>query len=420
MDAIKILNTIHANNSASYQERVPVATQTNIEDIRAIMIGDDITVANEFMSTLVNKIIKSVIHTKLFENPLKGLKKGTKPLGDTIEEIYNNFIKGAEFDGSGNTTALMGRTLPDTKTVYHRMNLKLKYPVTVSYERLSKAFMSYGALENFISNIISTAYSSAELDEFLNTKQLIKSAIDNNAMKVIPISDPLLSEANAKEFIKSVKTVSGLMSFPNDQFNAYLTAQDKDDKPIVTFSKKNEQVLILDTATDTTVSVDVLASVFNMTVAEFNDTKKVVIDVFPDANIRAALVDEQFFQIFDDLITVGTFNNGESLYTNYWLHVWQTFAYSILVNAVAFVVAADKDEDGEVEEFAVTYELGDGVTSSNKRVSANEGGSYSTTITGATTVNITMGGSTVSDAYDADTGKVKISEVTGDIVVTAS
>ena len=131
------------------------------------------------------------------------------------------------------------------------------------------------------------------------------------------------------------------MSFPSDQFNAYLTAQTTDTKPIVTFAKKSEQVLILDTATDTSVSVDVLASLFNMSVAEFNDTKKVVIDTFPDVKIRAALVDEAFFQIYDDLITIKSFENPESLYNNYWLHVWQTHAYSILVNAVAFVVPGE-------------------------------------------------------------------------------
>ena len=130
------------------------------------------------------------------------------------------------------------------------------------------------------------------------------------------------------------------MSFPNDRNNSYLTAQSTDTKPITTFSRKSEQVLILDNATDVTVNVDVLASLFNMSVAEFNDTKKIVIDAFPDASIRGALVDEQFFQIFDDLYYVSSFKNEEGLYDNYYLHVWQTLAYSILVNGVVFKVAA--------------------------------------------------------------------------------
>lgn len=338
MDMITLLNTIRSNATSTYQDRVPVATQGNIETIQAIMTGDDPVIANEFMSTLLNKIVKSVLISKSFQNPLKALKKGTKPLGDTVEEIYNNFIKGESFDGTGNTTALMGRKLPDAKTVYHRMNRKDKYTITVAPEQLAKAFSSYDALSSYVANLINVLYNSAELDEFILTKQLIKTALDKNAVKVIEVADPLASKENAQEFIKAVKTVSGLMAFPSDAHNGYLTAQAKDKTPIVTFSKKSEQVLIIDTATDVSVGVDVLASTFNMSVSEFNDTRKIVIDAFPDANIRAALVDEQFFQIFDDAMFIKSFDNGESVYTNYFLHVWQTMAYSILVNAVVFKV----------------------------------------------------------------------------------
>jgi len=184
MNLTEILNTIRDNASATYQDRIPVATRDNLETIRYAMIdSDNIQVANEFMETLLNKLVKSVVHTKLFSNPLKGLKKGTKPLGDTIEEIYNNFIKGTVFDQTG--AELLKRSLPDTKTVYHRMNYKMQYPITVSREQLSKAFISYDALNSYITNIINTLYNSAELDEFMNVKELINSALTKNAMKAV-------------------------------------------------------------------------------------------------------------------------------------------------------------------------------------------------------------------------------------------
>ena len=341
MDLVTVLNTIHANASATYQNRIPEATRTNLEDIRFAMISDDnVMVANEFMGTLLNKLVKSVVHNKRFQNPLKSLKKGNKPLGDTVEEIYNNFIKGQQYSATAGATELMQRSLPDTKTLYHRMNLQMKYPITVSREILSKAFASWEALEKYINDVIAQLYNSAELDEFVNMKQLFKSAMDAQAMKVVKCADPLLGEAEGKEFIKAVKTVSNLMQFPNSDFNAYLTAQSTDTKPIVTFTRKNEQVLIISAAADTSVSVDVLASTFNMSVADFNDTRKIVIDAFPVSTVRAALVDEAFFQIYDDLFLIKSFDNGVSVYENYWLHVWQTMAYSILVNAVVFDTAA--------------------------------------------------------------------------------
>lgn len=337
MELINILNTIRANASTTYQERIPEATRTNLEDIRYAMVDEDnIQVANEFMKSLLNKIVKSVVHTKLYTNPLKSLKKGKKPLGDGVEEIYTNFLKGKTPDQTG--AGLLQRHLPDTKVVYHRMNYQQQYPITVDRVRLSKAFQSYDALESYITSIINALYNSAELDEFLNMKELFNSAITKGAMKVVDIPDPLSSKENGQEFIKAVKTISGLMVHPSTEFNGYLTAQSTDTKAITTFSRKNEQILILDTATDVSVSVDVLASTFNMSVADFNDTRKIVIDSFPIEGVRAVLVDESFFQVFDDFFAITEFYNGEGIYTNYYLNVWQTLAYSILVNAVAFKV----------------------------------------------------------------------------------
>ena len=251
-DMITIMNTIHANASATYQERIPLATRENMDDIRFAMLSDEnVQVANEFVSTLLNKLVKSVVITKRFQNPLKSLKKGKKPLGDTIEEIFNNFIKGKQFNPAATADELMQRHLPDTKTVYHRMNFKMYYPITISAEALQKAFKSWDALENYINDLIAQLWNSADLDEFVNMKQLLKAALDSKAMKTVNIPDPLTGEANAKEFIKAVKTVSGLMQFPNSDWNSYLTAQTDDTLPITTFSRKDEQILIIDTATDT-------------------------------------------------------------------------------------------------------------------------------------------------------------------------
>lgn len=338
MNLVELLNTIRDNASASYQERIPEATKENISEIQTAMLdGNNVQVANEFMSSLLNMIVKVVIHDKLFANPLKGLKKGTKPLGDTIEEIYTNFLKAEVYDPTG--ANLLERKLADTKSVFHRMNRKDKYKVTVNEVALRKAFNSYDTLGAYIKTTINALYNSAELDEFKLMKQLIKTADENKAIKVVNIPDPTSGNAeDGKGFIKAVKIVSGDMSFPNENNNAYLTAQSVDTKPITTFTRKSEQVLILDNATDVSLSVDVLASIFNMSVAEFNDTRKIVIDSFHDPDVRGCLVDEQFFQIYDDLIQFKSFENAEGLYWNYYLHIWQTLAYSPLVNGVIFKV----------------------------------------------------------------------------------
>ena len=423
MDLVGVLNTIRDNASDIYRSRIPEATRTNIQDIQEGMTNpNNAVVTNEFISTLLNMIIKQVIHNKFFSDPLKSLKKGTKPLGDTIEEIYANFVQAKGFDPTG--ADLLDREMPDVKSVYHRMNRQDRYKITVSPEQIQKAFASYDKLESFIQTIINTLYNSSELDEFVLMKQLIKQAIDNNAMKVVTIPDPVASEQNAKDFIKAVKIVSGDMVFANSNNNAYLDSQNTDTKALITCTPKSEQILIIDNATDVSVSIEVLAYVFNMSVAEFNDTRKIVIDAFPDESIRACLIDEQFLQVYDDLLLFKEFENAEGLYKNYYLHVWQTLAYSNLVNAVAFKVASDADSDGTVEEFTITNTLKSGVKTSNKAKKISEGSSYSAILTGVAagdTVAVTMGGTAVtSTAYNSTNKTINIDSVTGNIVVTVS
>lgn len=423
MDLVGVLNTIRDNASDIYRQRIPEATRTNIQDIQEGMTNpNNAVVTNEFISTLLNMIIKQVIHNKFFSDPLKSLKKGTKPLGDTIEEIYANFVQAKGFDPTG--ADLLDREMPDVKAVYHRMNRQDRYKITISPEQIQKAFASYDKLESFIQTIINTLYNSSELDEFVLMKQLIKQAIDNNAMKVVTIPDPVASEQNAKDFIKAVKIVSGDMVFANSNNNAYLESQSTDNKALITCTPKSEQILIIDNATDVSVSIEVLAYVFNMSVAEFNDTRKIVIDAFPDESIRACLVDEQFLQVYDDLLLFKEFENAEGLYKNYYLHVWQTLAYSNLVNAVAFKVASDADSDGTVEEFTITNTLKSGVKTSNKAKKISEGSSYSAILTGVAagdTVAVTMGGTAVtSTAYNSTNKTINIDSVTGNIVVTVS
>ena len=423
MDVIEILNTIRDNASQAYQDRVPEATRDNIEEVgEAITDLNNAVVYNEFINTLANMIYAPMLIKKSWQNPLGKFKKGKKTFGDTVEEVYNNFIKAKTFDQTG--AELLKRELPDTKVVFHRMNRQDSYVLTDSPEALAKAFKSYEGVAEYLENLFTTIRNSAELDEYILMRQLFAQAYENNAMVVIPVDDPQASKANAEAFIKTVKTVSGDMVFANSNNNAYLTAQSTDEKPIVTFSRKDEQVLIVDNPTDVTCNIDVLASAFNKSIVEFNDTQKEIIDSFPIDGMIGALVDRNFFQVYDDLFTFREFENGLGLYRNHILHVWQTLGYSILCNAVAFVVGADKNSDGDKSDtYTVTLTLKEGVTSSNKRTKIGEGQTYQTTLKGVEagdTVTVTVGGIADADAYNAETGIVKVKSVGGNIVITVA
>lgn len=423
MDAIELLNTIRDNASQAYQDRVPEATRSNIAEVgEAITDLNNAVVYNEFINTLANMIYAPMLIKKSWSNPLGKFKKGKKTFGDTVEEVYNNFIKAQTYDQTG--AGLLTRNLPDTKVVFHRMNRQDSYVLTDSPEALAKAFKSYEGVSEYLQNLFTAIRNSAELDEYVIMRELLAEAYDSGAMKAVAVADPQKSEANAKAFIKAVKTVSGDMTFPNSNWNGYLDVQSTDNKAIVTFSNRDEQVLLIDNATDVACDVDVLAYAFGRDLLRFNTEVKQIVDAFPIEGMIAALVDSNFFQVYDDLFTFREFENGLGLYRNHILHVWQTIGFSTLVNSVAFIVSEDMNSDGDIaDEYTVTYTLKTGVTSTNKRKTVLEGTTYKTTLHGVEagdTVTVTVGGVTDAGAYDSDTGVVKISKVEGNIVITVA
>jgi len=337
MNFQELLNTIRDNASTEYQSRIPEATQTNIAEIGATLI-EDVNLTNEFTSALMNKVAFQKVHDKIWKNKLAVLKKGTKPLADTVEEIFVNYAKAEEFDAEGNS--LLNRKLPDVKTIYHQMNRKNKYKVTISTEMLAKAFRSWGDFRNFYNTVLNSLYNGDNKDEFILFKKLLANSITKKYAKVVELDgDPCESKESATKFIKAVKTVSGGMEFPSEAYNGYVDAQSKDKVPVMTFTDVKDQLIIIDNATDVAIDVDVLANAFNLSKQEFL-ARKIKIDAFPDPTIRAMIIDKDFTQIYDDLYQMRRFENGEGLYENYILHHWQTIDTSCLVNAVAFVVPA--------------------------------------------------------------------------------
>ena len=73
------------------------------------------------------------------------------------------------------------------------------------------------------------------------------------------------------------------------------------------------------------------------------------------------------------------------------------------------------------EQYSVTYALGAGVKSSNAGTSYWANVIYQTTLTGATAVTVTMGGTDITaNVYTASNGVVRIPAITGNVVITAS
>lgn len=335
-DYITIVNTIRDQNSQMYQERVPVLTKANFSEV-GYAITEFEAIQNEFSNALVNRIAYPEVSNRRYTNPLAVLKTGRKPFGDDIEEIYINPVSAVTYNGS-DTEDMLKVTPPDVKTIFHKMNRRDKYPVSITTPMIQKAFTNLSELGMFIEGVITAMYSGDEIDEYLLMRNLVNDAIKNNKIKSFEIGYDGGSETS-KDLIKLIKTFSLQFTFPSKEFNGYnlLNAEGIEagtTTPCTTWTPKENQILLIRADVDASTDVEVLAKAFNMEKTDFIK-RKMVVDTFGDSDTLCFICDDAIFKIKDDLYQARSFDNGSNLTTNYWLHHWQTLSLSLFGNGVA-------------------------------------------------------------------------------------
>lgn len=332
-NGVSIFNYVRQNSSTNFQDIVPTATSENISTLANILFDQSYTPQlNEFVSNLINRIGFTMVHNKVFSNPLSMFKKGSVPLGTDVQDIFTNPAVAEDYEFSNVAMSkLLTITDPDTHVAYYRRNRKDLYTVTVSREGLQGAFTSWGKFEDYISSLMNSLYNGDYIDEFKYTKQLIAGAYNNNKAIVEVVSNPN-SEANDKAFIKKVREIYTMMKFPSTNYNAYSKMSGSDNK-ITTWTEASRIVLMLTAKAMAEIDVEVLAAAFNMDKSDFLG-RVIVIDSFGDDKIIGCLCDEAFLQIYNNQFRFDEFYNARTMSWNFYLHAWDTFAISPFANAV--------------------------------------------------------------------------------------
>lgn len=385
--SVDILNAIRNSASANYRDYVPEATN-NVDSIREIgtIIMDFTALQNEFLSALVNRIGRVIIESKMYSNPWSVFKRGTLEFGETVEELFVNIAKPFKFDPAVAESEVFKREIPDVRAAFHILNYKKFYKATIQNEDLRQAFLSWNGITDLIAKIVDSMYSAAEYDEYQTMKYLLARHILNG--ELYPKQIPTVETANMKSIISTIKGVSNSFEFMSTKYNL---------AGVANFSKKAEQYIIVNADFDATMDVEVLAAAFNMNKADFMG-KRIMVDSFgsldtdrldylfaddsaytplTDAEIEAldavpaALVDEKWFMIFDNMYKFTELYNGEGLYWNYWYHVWKTFSVSPFANAAIFVPGAPSITSVTVSPAEATTMLGQSILLSATVVTSN-------------------------------------------------
>lgn len=351
--SVDILNVIRKNASQNYRDYVPKATPDadSIREIGAVIM-DYPSLQNEFLSALVNRIGRVLITSKMYDNPWTMFKKGMLDFGESIEEIFVNIAKPFQFDPEVAESTVFKREIPDVRSAFHIMNYQKYYKATIQNDQLRQAFLSWDGITDLISKIVDAMYTGANYDEFQTMKYMLAKRILNG--QLYPVTIPTVQTENMKDIVTTIKGVSNKFEFMSSKYN--LTG-------VQTFTKKEDQYLLINSKFDAQMDVEVLASAFNMDKAEFAG-HRVLVDSFGDLDIDrlnllfkddptyteigdsdlkaldaipAIIVDKNYFMIFDNFYNFTEQYNGEGLYWNYWYHVWKTFSISPFANNALFI-----------------------------------------------------------------------------------
>lgn len=349
---IDILNVIRQNASYDYQQNVPeVASVNDIPKVGEIIYGTP-AFANQFINALVNRIAIIRVQSATFNNPYSTLKKGYIEYGETVEDIFVSIAKAVDFNVEKAAKREFKRTIPDVRSAFHVMNWRVMYPVTIQDEDLRQAFLNIEGVQNLIAKIVDAIYTAAEYDEFLLFKYLLIKAISNG--KMFPSS--IGAGTDLSEAAVQFRGTSNLLPFMANDYN---------ESGVKTNTPKNRQVIFMDAIFNAQFDVNVLASAFNMDKADFmgrlflidnwTDFDNERFDVIREnsdgieevtaeelallANVKAVILDENWFQVYDNNNKFTEKYVASGLYWNYFYHTWKTVSNSPFANAVVFVTS---------------------------------------------------------------------------------
>lgn len=338
---------------------------------------------NAFLEHLMNKIGKTMIYSKTWENPWAMLKKDPLKYGVAIEDLFVQMAQMKNFSehwggGAANEEADLIRKLkPVVVALYKKINIDKKFKTTVMEKDMRKAFTNEGGLSSLVQQIVASITNSMNYNEFQFMKNTLFRAVDGIDYNGQKIATTSVWEGTAQttlqkmcaikvdnytpkpaELVRLIRQTVGQMKYVTDKFNM---AKQK------TFSRPEDLVLITTPEVNANLDVNVLAHAFNVSstdiktriveVDEFNikgakasaytDKEDGITGTIDTSNTSALpgdglnkplaiLIDKSFLDIRDTYQGSGTFYNPEGQYTNYFANREYLMSTCLFANAVLF------------------------------------------------------------------------------------
>lgn len=283
--ATKASNTAILNAMRSEYElenRLPEATINNLSEIFTTMMSYS-QGKNQIIPSLLERIGLQTVDSTAWRNPLALYKKEPLRYGMTHEETFVNMCKGKLYDPRESYEAAFQQYQSYIMSVFHKVNLNMQYPVTVTFDNLRSAFLTEYGIRDMMAMKMQSAVSGANWDEYNAMKGMVDTGYQQQVLPAVTVP-AVVDEASAKRMLAEVKSAVDEFKFPNPANNIAGATSTSEPYSLIfiTTPKVNAQI-----------SVDALAYAFHLDKAQ-TDVRTVIVDKFANSAIQGVLMDIRF------------------------------------------------------------------------------------------------------------------------------
>lgn len=340
----QILNTVRKYAPLDYQQRIPVATQGNIQEVLRTM-NNYMPNWDVFWNVFIGRIGRVVINDRMnFTNPLAKLKGQTLNYGMSMQEVQANLIKARVYDK--NDTNVFGREgrEPDIHIAYHTQNRTDKYELNIPMQEvLHGAFIDGGSISAFFNSLMEIPVASANNDEYVLMRDLVKTYDELHGFYNLNVTERPAANAPLEDMIAWGISLVTKVRATYKKMSFFQTKYSPEGREFGLATRSSRIIALIDADTEAALKAAINGYAFNKEDLQLVADDIIVLDEMPIEGCYCLLLDEDWYQCVDTLspMMLTAPLNPSNMSYNYFYHVWQIMSYSLFLGAAMFSTRPD-------------------------------------------------------------------------------
>lgn len=220
---------------------------------------------NPFLRTLKNFVWEYMIWNRSWDDPWAFCDMGNLAFGDGKVETFVNPSKAHRYSPAVAQNKVFEREIPEYLAAYHNTWVRVFYKQTIQDTDLKWAVTGYETITQITNQIVSGMYKALKIDSFQLKKYVIARNILEGNAKVVTV--PELTKENASDVFTAMQIASGKLRYPSKGNNKGGALND---------TPYENQLLIPTVETTRVINVNTRATLFNLSVADYQYREKEV------------------------------------------------------------------------------------------------------------------------------------------------